>query len=228
MEKGARILIIEDEAQIRKLLRVSLSAHGYHVEEVATGKEGMTRAASFKPDLIILDLGLPDIDGKTVVQRIREWSVTPILILSARDQEQEKVDSLDAGADDYITKPFGVSELMVRLRVSLRRSAQTEGEAVMNCGDIRMDLAQRRVTLREREIKLTPTEYDLLKELMQCAGKVLTHKQLLKLVWGNADSGDTHYIRVYIGQLRRKLEDDSARPRYIISEPGVGYRLVCK
>ncbi|NMC31054.1 MAG: response regulator [Veillonellaceae bacterium] len=228
MEQGARILVIEDETPIQKLLRISLSAHGYHVEGVGTGKDGVSRAASFKPDLIILDLGLPDVDGKAVVRQIRKWSETPIIILSARDQEKEKVESLDAGADDYMTKPFGVSELMARMRVSIRRSARNEGEAVMTCGELKMDLAQRRVTLHEREIKLTPTEYNLLKELMQYAGKVLTHKQLLELVWGNDKGGDTHYIRVYVGQLRRKLEDDPTRPRYIVSEPGVGYRLVCR
>lgn len=225
-EKGARILVIEDDPQIRKLLRVSLGAHGYDIEEVQTGQDGVYQVASFKPDLIILDLGLPDIDGKEVVRRIREWSGTPIVILSARDQEREKVEALDAGADDYVTKPFGVSELLARIRVAIRRSAHTEGEPIMTCGDLVMDIAQRRVAIGDREIKLTPTEYELLKELLQNTGKVLTHKQLLKAVWGNVHVDDTHYIRVYIGQLRRKIEADSARPQYIISEPGVGYRLV--
>ena len=227
-ETGARILVIEDDSQIRKLLRVSLGAHGYDVDEARSGQDGVNQVATFKPDLIILDLGLPDIDGKEVIRRIREWSQIPIVILSARDQEREKVEALDAGADDYVTKPFGVSELLARMRVSIRRSAHTEGEPILTCGDLVVDIAQRRVSMAQREIKLTPTEYDLLKELIQNAGKVLTHKQLLKSVWGIAFSEDTHYVRVYIGQLRRKIEEDPARPRYIISEPGVGYRLLGK
>ncbi|MHC1762261.1 MAG: response regulator [Negativicutes bacterium] len=227
-ETGARILVIEDDSQIRKLLRVSLGAHGYDVDEAKSGQDGVNQVASFKPDLIILDLGLPDIDGKEVIRRVREWSQIPIVILSARDQEREKVEALDAGADDYVTKPFGVSELLARMRVSIRRSAHTEGEPILTCGDLVVDIAQRRVSVGQREIKLTPTEYDLLKELIQNAGKVLTHKQLLKSVWGIAFSEDTHYVRVYIGQLRRKIEEDPARPRYIISEPGVGYRLLGK
>lgn len=227
-ETGARILVIEDDSQIRKLLRVSLGAHGYDVDEARSGQDGVNQVASFKPDLVILDLGLPDIDGKEVIRRIREWSQIPIVILSARDQEREKVEALDAGADDYVTKPFGVSELLARMRVSIRRSAHTEGEPILTCGDLVVDIAQRRVSVGQREIKLTPTEYDLLKELIQNAGKVLTHKQLLKSVWGISFSEDTHYVRVYIGQLRRKIEEDPARPRYIISEPGVGYRLLGK
>lgn len=227
-EKGMRVLVVDDEPQIRKLLKVSLGAHGYVIDEAETGSDGINRAAVFKPDLIILDLGLPDIEGKDVVRQVREWSQVPIIILTARDQEQEKVETLDAGADDYITKPFGVSELMARMRVSLRRAARDAEEPVITCGGLKMDLAQRRVTVGNREVKLTPTEYDLLKELVQHAGKVLTHKQLLKTVWGNLHSEDTHYIRVYIGQLRRKIEEDPTQPRYIISEPGVGYRLLGK
>jgi len=227
-ETGARILVIEDDPQIRKLLRVSLGAHGYDVDEAKTGQDGLYQVANFKPDLIILDLGLPDIDGKEVVQRIREWSQIPIVILSARDQEREKVEALDAGADDYITKPFGISELLARMRVSIRRSVHTEGEPILTCGNLVVDVAQRRVSMDKREIKLTPTEYDLLKELIMNAGKVLTHKQLLKAVWGSNYMEDTHYIRVYIGQLRRKIEEDPTQPRYIISEPGVGYRLIGK
>jgi two-component system, OmpR family, KDP operon response regulator KdpE len=228
MDKGARILVIDDEQQIRKLLRVSLGAHGYEIAEAKSGQDGIYQAASFKPDLVILDLGLPDMDGKDVVRSLREWSQVSIIILSARDQEQEKVEALDAGADDYISKPFGVSELLARIRVSIRRSAHAEGEPVLTCGDLAVDLAQRRVTMGEREVKLTPTEYDLLKELIQHAGKVLTHKQLLKAGWGNSYTDDTQYVRVYVGQLRRKIEEDPAQPRYIISEPGVGYRLMGK
>ncbi len=227
-EKGMRILIVDDEPQIRKLLKVSLGAHGYDIGEAATGRDGINQAAIFKPDLIILDLGLPDIEGKDVVLQVREWSQVPIIILTARDQEQEKVETLDAGADDYITKPFGVSELMARMRVSLRRAAHSENEPVITCGDLSVDLAQRRVTVGGREVKLTPTEYDILKELVQHAGKVLTHKHLLRTVWGNYHNEDTHYIRVYIGQLRRKIEENPTQPRYIISEPGVGYRLMGK
>lgn len=228
MEEGMRILVIDDEPQIRKLLKVSLGAHGYHVDEASTGQDGINRVALFKPDLIILDLGLPDIDGKEVVIRIREWSPIPIIILTARDQEKEKIDALDAGADDYITKPFGIGELMARIRVSLRHIANSEDEPVISCGDLAIDLAQRRVTIGEREVKLTPTEYDIIKVLAQNTGKVLTHKQLLKAVWGNAYDGDTHYIRVFIGQLRRKIEENPTQPRYIITESGIGYRLIGK
>ena len=226
MDKGARILVIDDEPQIRKLLRVSLGAHGYDIAEAKSGQEGVNQTANFKPELVILDLGLPDMDGKEVVRRIREWSEIPIIILSARDQEQEKVDALDAGADDYISKPFGVSELMARMRVSIRRSVHTEGEPILTCGNLTLDVAQRKVTAGMREVKLTPTEYELLKVLIQYPGKVLTHKQLLKAVWGDSYTHDTQYVRVYIGQLRRKIEQNPAQPRYIISEPGVGYRLM--
>lgn len=227
MDKGMRILVIDDEPQIRKLLKVSLGAHGYEVEEAGTGKDGISRAAIFKPDFLIVDLGLPDMDGKDVVQQIREWSQTPIIILTARDQEQEKIEALDAGADDYVTKPFGMGELMARMRVSLRRAAASENDPVITCGELVIDLVARRVTVGGREIKLTPTEYELMKILAQHRGRVLTHKQLLKAVWGSAYNEDTHYIRVYIGQLRRKVEENPTRPRYIITESGIGYRLMC-
>ncbi|HMM20491.1 MAG TPA: response regulator [Selenomonadales bacterium] len=227
-EKGMRVLVVDDEVQIRRLLRVSLGAHGYEIEEAVTGEEGINRTTMFKPDMIVLDLGLPDMDGKEVVRRIREWSQVPILILTARDQEQEKIDALDAGADDYVTKPFGVGELMARMRVSMRRAARSGDEPVISCGGLSIDLAQRRVLVEGREVKLTPTEYDIMKVLAQHAGKVLTHKQLLKAVWGTAFNEDTHYIRVYIGQLRRKIEANPTQPRYIITESGVGYRLMGK
>lgn len=227
MDKGMRILVIDDEPQIRKLLKVSLGAHGYEIEEAATGAEGISRAATFKPDFLIIDLGLPDMDGKKVVQQIREWSQTPIIVLTARDQEQEKIDALDAGADDYVTKPFGMGELMARMRVSLRRAAASENDPILTCGELIIDLVARRVTVGGREIKLTPTEYELIKILAQHRGRVLTHKQLLKAVWGSSYNEDTHYIRVYIGQLRRKIEENPTRPRYIITESGVGYRLMC-
>lgn len=225
-EKGLRVLIIDDEPQIRKLLRVSLTSQGYCIEEASTGADGINKTAMFKPDILIVDLGLPDLDGKEVVRQIREWSSAPVIILTARYQEQEKIDALDAGADDYVTKPFGMGELMARLRVCLRRIAATEEEPVLVCGGLHVDLAQRRVLVDGREVKLTPTEYEIIKVMAQHAGRVLTHKQLLKAVWGTAYHEDTHYIRVYIGQLRRKIETDPAQPRYIITESGVGYRLM--
>ena len=227
-EKGLRVLVIDDEPQIRKLLKVSLGAHGYDVHESMSGMDSVVQAADIKPDPVILDLGLPDIDGKEVVRRLREWSDVPILILTARDQEKEKIDALDAGADDYITKPFSMGELLARMRVSVRRSAHAGEDPVIQCGDLSIDLAQRRVTVDAQEIKLTPTEYDIIKILAQNAGKVLTHRQLLKAVWGDTYSDDTHYIRVYIGQLRRKIEPNPTQPRYIVTESGVGYRLMTR
>ena len=225
-EKGLRVLIIDDEPQIRKLLKVSLQTHSYQLSEAENGQEGIQQAAAFKPDLAIVDLGLPDMDGKAVIQQIREWSAMPIIILTARDQEQEKIAALDAGADDYITIPFGIGELMARMRVCLRRMATSDSEPILRCGGLAVDLLQRRVTVDEREIKLTPTEYELIKFMMQHAGRVLPHKQLLKAGWGNAYNEDTHYIRIYIGQLRRKIEQDPAQPRYIVTESGIGYRLM--
>lgn len=226
MEKGARILIIDDEPQIRRLLKVSLTAHGYEVDESATGQDGINRAAVFKPDLILLDLGLPDIDGKVVVGAIREWSKVPIIILTARDQEKEKIEALDVGADDYVTKPFSMGELLARLRVALRHTVKGENDPIITCGDLVVDLVGRHVMRGNTEIKLTPTEYEILKVLALNIGKVLTHKYLLKTVWGTSYNEDTHYIRVYIGQLRRKVEENPAQPKYIITESGVGYRLM--
>ena len=226
MEKGARILIIDDEPQIRRLLKVSLTAHAYEIDECQNGQEGINRVAIFKPDLILLDLGLPDMDGKAVVEVIREWSKVPIIILTARDQENEKIAALDAGADDYVTKPFSMGELLARLRVALRHTVTATSSPVITCGELMIDLAARQVTRNDKEIKLTPTEYEILKVLAQNIGRVLTHKQLLKAVWGTAFNEDTHYIRVYIGQLRRKVEENPAQPKYIITESGVGYRLM--
>lgn len=226
MDTGARILVIDDEPQIRRLLKVSLAAHGYEVEECKTGQEGINRAAIVKPDLVLLDLGLPDIDGKAVVVNIRQWSKVPIIILTARDQESEKIEALDAGADDYVTKPFSMGELLARLRVALRHAVTAENAPILTCGDLVIDLVGRHVMKGGKEVKLTPTEYELLKVLAQNMGKVLTHKYLLKAVWGNAYNEDTHYIRVYIGQLRRKVEGNPAQPQYIITESGVGYRLM--
>ena len=226
MDKGARILVIDDEPQIRRLLKVALTAHSYEVDESTTGQEGINRAAIFKPDLILLDLGLPDIDGKAVVVAIREWSKVPILILTARDQENEKIEALDVGADDYITKPFSMGELLARLRVALRHAITAENAPIITCGDLVIDFVGRHVMRGDKEIKLTPTEYEILKVLAQNIGKVLTHKYLLKTVWGTAYNEDTHYIRIYIGQLRRKVEINPAQPKYIITESGVGYRLM--
>jgi two-component system KDP operon response regulator KdpE len=226
-EHGAKILIIDDEPQIRRLLRVSLTAHGYAVSEAPTGQAGIETAALVKPDLILLDLGLPDLDGKAVIRGIRDWSAVPILILTVRDQETEKIDALDAGADDYVTKPFSMGELLARLRVGLRRSLVNNHDPVIICGDLTIDVIHRQVLRRGEEIKLTPTEYDLLKHMAVHVGRVLTHKQLLSTVWGKAYQNDTQYLRVYMGQLRRKIEDNPSQPRFIMTEPGVGYRLMC-
>ena len=223
---GVRILVVDDEVQILKLLRVALTRHGYHVLEAATGQEGLNLAAIERPDIIILDLGLPDIDGLDIVSRIREWSSVPIIILSARGQEHDKVLALDTGADDYLTKPFGMGELLARIRASLRHIAGAENEPVLVFDDLTVDLAHRRVSVKGEEVKLTPTEYDLLKNLSVHAGKVLTHRQLLRTIWGLSYENDTHYLRVYIGHLRKKIEDNPSRPRHIITEPGVGYRLL--
>jgi len=226
MNNGACILVIDDDSQIRRLLKISLTAHSYEVDECKTGQEGINRAAILIPDLILLDLGLPDIDGKAVVVAIREWSKVPIIILTARDQENEKIEALDVGADDYITKPFSMGELLARLRVALRHAITAENVPRLSDGDLVVDLVGRHVMRGDKEIKLTPTEYKILKILTQNTGKVLTHKYLLKKVWGNACNENTHYIRVFIGQIRRKIEPNPAQPRYIITESGVGYRLM--
>ncbi|SMB99693.1 two-component system, OmpR family, KDP operon response regulator KdpE [Thermanaeromonas toyohensis ToBE] len=224
--KGARVLVIDDELQIRRLLKVALSGHGYQVEEAATGEEGLEQVALYKPDVIILDLGLPDMDGLEVIKRLREWSSTPVIILSVREHEADKIQALDAGADDYVTKPFSMGELLARIRAALRHRAGTTEEPVLYFEDLKIDLARRRVTVGEEEVKLTPTEYELLKNLALNAGKVLTHRQLLRAVWGPPYENEIHYLRVYIGQLRRKIEADPSRPRHLITEPGVGYRLL--
>jgi two-component system KDP operon response regulator KdpE len=222
------ILVIEDETPIRRFLRASLGEHGYRLVEAETGRQGLSFAAMQPPDLVILDLGLPDIDGFEVTRKIREWSTVPILVLSARGQEADKVAALDAGADDYLTKPFGVPELMARLRVALRHVARVKGdggEPVFQTGELKVDLASRRVFIGETEVHLTPIEYRLLGVLVRNAGKVLTHTHLLKEVWGPPHAQDTQYLRVFMAQLRQKLETDSARPRYLLTEQGVGYRL---
>ncbi len=224
-DRRNRVLIIDDEGPIRKFLRVSLTALDFDVEEAATGYEGISQTSRYRPDLVLLDLGLPDIDGRQVIAKLREWTQVPIIVLSVRDQEQDKIASLDAGADDYVTKPFSIGELLARVRVSLRRSLAEENEPVIACGELSVDLQSRRVTVRGQEVKLTPNEYEILKVLIKHAGRVLTHRQILHAVWGDQYGSDTQYVRVYIGQLRRKIEDDSARPKYILTESGVGYRL---
>jgi two-component system, OmpR family, KDP operon response regulator KdpE len=223
------VLLIEDDPQIRRFLRASLSGQGYRLLEAATGEDGVSLAASQRPDLIILDLGLPDLDGLTVARRIREWAATPILVLSARGQERDKVAALDAGADDYVTKPFGMDELKARMRVALRHAARAalgKDEPVFKVEELQIDLARRQVTLRGEEVHLTPTEYKLLVTLVKYAGRVVTHRQLLHEVWGPAFGQQTQYLRVHMQQLRKKLEAVPAHPRYLRTEPGVGYRLM--
>ncbi|NOU70869.1 response regulator [Paenibacillus sp. LMG 31458] len=223
---GAKILIIDDEPQIRKLLRVTLTAHGFEAAEASTGQEGLLQATMVRPDLIVLDLGLPDMTGMEVLAHIREWSQVPIIILTAQDQEQDKVAALDRGADDYVTKPFGMGEFMARMRVALRHIAKTQDEPVLRLGHLVIDLSQRSVELNDEKLKLTPTEYDLLKVLALNAGRVMTHKQLLKQVWGGQQyESDSQYLRVYVGHLRKKIEEDPTRPKYILTEPGIGYRF---
>jgi two-component system KDP operon response regulator KdpE len=222
------ILLIEDEPQMRRFLRVTLQGHGYRLIEATSGQEGLMEGATRNPDVVLLDLGLPDMDGIEVAKRFREWSELPIIVISAREQEEDKVKALDAGADDYLTKPFGVDELLARLRVALRHSAMRRAgrkEAVFVVDDLRIDLSSRQVLLKEKEIHLTPLEYRLLVVLVNHAGKVVTHTQLLKEVWGPAYGNQQQYLHVYMAQLRRKLETDPARPRLLINEPGVGYRL---
>jgi len=220
-----RILIVDDEKAIRRYLHATLTAQGYETFEAADGEEALRSAAVNRPDLVILDLGLPDIDGIEVARRIREWSQLPIIILSVREQERDKIAALDAGADDYLTKPFGSGELLARIRAAVRRSSRTEDEPVIEVRQLKVDLAHRRVTLADQAVALTPTEYDLLRVLAQNIGKVLTHRQLLKRVWGQAYGEDMHLLRVNISNLRRKIEPDPGRPTYILTEAGVGYRL---
>lgn len=227
-EQGARILIVDDERAIRRFLRTILQAHGYEVVEAERGQDGLSAVAQYRPDLVILDLGLPDMDGIEVTRHLREWSELPIIILSVREQETDKIAALDAGADDYLTKPFGAGELMARLRAALRRITQPATEPVYRCRDLVVDIQRRRVTMCDEEVQLTPTEYDLLRVLASHAGRVVTHGQLLRQVWGTGYEGQVHLLRVNISNLRRKLEPDSARPQYIVTEPGVGYRFLAE
>ena len=223
------ILIVEDDPQIRRFLRATFTAEQYRFQEAVTAAEGISQAAARQPDLIVLDLGLPDRDGLEVIRKVREWTQTPIIVLSARGQERDKVTALDSGADDFVSKPFAVGELLARVRAALRRSAtisDTANGATFRAGDISVDLERRVVTLHGTEVHLTPIEYKLLQTLIRHAGKVITQRQLLVEVWGPQHSEQAQYLRVYMAQLRRKLESDPTRPRYLLTEPGVGYRLV--
>jgi two-component system, OmpR family, KDP operon response regulator KdpE len=225
METSLRILVVDDETPIRRYLRVVLGAQGFTVLEAGGGREALEAVAAQRPDLVILDLGLPDLDGVEVTRGLREWSQTPIIVLSVRDAEGDKIAALDAGADDYLVKPFGTGELLARIRAAMRRQANVANEPVLQAGVLRMDLPHRLVSVSGREITLTPTEYDLLRVLMQSAGRVLTHRQLLRAVWGNAYEDELHLLRVNISNLRRKLEDNPDRPAILRTEPGIGYRL---
>ncbi len=225
---GPGIVLIEDEPQIRRFLRPALAGQGYRLFEAATGEAGLIETATRQPDLVVLDLGLPDMDGIEVIRRLREWTAIPIIILSARGQESDKIAALDAGADDYVSKPFGIGELLARMRVALRHATHgpgESGEATFAIGDLQVDLSRRQVTVAGEAIHLTPIEYRLLTTLIRHAGKILTHQHLLREVWGPNQTDQAQYLRVYIAQLRRKLEKDPAQPRYVLTEPGVGYRL---
>jgi two-component system KDP operon response regulator KdpE len=222
-----RVLVVDDEAPMRRFLRASLSAAGYAVEEAATGAEALRLASSHPPDAVLLDLGLPDLDGVEVLRRMREWTAVPVVVVSARGREGDKIEALDAGADDFVTKPFAIGELGARLRAALRRAARPPGEehAVVTSGPLVVDLGRRRVTLAGADVKLTPIEYRLLATLARHPGRVLTHAALLREVWGPGSTTQHHYLRVFMAQLRRKLEADSSRPQHLLTEPGVGYRL---
>ena len=225
MNDGPHVLIVDDEPQIRRFLRISLEANNYRVYEADCGAAALAEATLHRPDVIILDMNLPDMTGVEVLRRLREWSNTPVIILSVRAGDLDKVNALDAGADDYLTKPFSTVELLARLRVALRHAQPAASEPVYTFGDVQIDLAHRQVTRKGEVLKLTPTEYALLRLLAQHAGRVLTHRQILREVWGPQYVDETHYLRVYFGQLRQKLEENPAIPRLIVTEPGVGYRL---
>ena len=224
------IVLVEDEPQIRRFLRATLSSTGYRLYEATTGEDGLLEVSTRQPDVVIVDLGLPDMDGLHVIRQLREWTKVPIIVLSARGQERDKIAALDAGADDYVSKPFGVGELLARLRVALRHAAGSgeTGEPTFSVGGLSVDQLRRQVVVDSKEVHLTPIEYRLLTTLVRHAGKVMTHRQLLKEVWGPPYAEQAHYLRVYMAQLRRKLEADPARPRYLLTEPGVGYRLAAE
>jgi two-component system KDP operon response regulator KdpE len=221
-----KILVIDDESSIRKLLRVSLEANDYQIIEAATGGEGLQKILEERPEIILLDLGLPDKSGLTIIKEIRQWSQTPIIVLTVIDRDQDKIDALDGGADDYITKPFSVSELLVRIRVALRHAHPTENTTVLTCGPLEVDLAGHLVKLNQQLVKLTATEYDILKVLIRHKGKVVTHRMLLNEVWGPNSVEHVHYLRVYLGNLRKKLKVENSIHELISTEAGVGYRLL--
>lgn len=225
MSDGLQLLIIDDEVQIRRFLRISLEANGYRVHETSHGQEGILKTAQLRPDLVILDMGLPDMDGLEALKRLREWTQTPVIILSVRDSDRDKVAALDAGADDYLTKPFSMDELLARIRTAYRHVHAQPQEATFASGHLHVDLTRRLVRVNGEAIKLTPTEYALLRLLIQHGGKVLTHQQILRAVWGPEYIQETHYLRVYFAQLRQKIEANPALPEIILTEPGVGYRL---
>jgi two-component system KDP operon response regulator KdpE len=225
------VVLIEDEPQIRRFLRATLASQGYRLYEATTGADGLVEVGARLPDVVVIDLGLPDMDGLEVIRRLREWSTVPIIVLSARGQEHDKVAALDAGADDYMSKPFGAGELMARIRVAIRHTAGAShegGEAAFKVGELQIDYVRRRVVLGSREVRLTPIEYKLLTTLAHHAGKVVTHQQLLREVWGPTHTDQAHYVRVFMAHLRHKLEAEPARPRYLLTEPGVGYRLAAE
>jgi two-component system KDP operon response regulator KdpE len=219
------ILIIDDEPQIRKLLKISLEANGYKTFDAQSGREGLIQAAMAKPDLVILDLGLPDEDGLEILKQIREWSKIPVIVLTVRNAEEEKILLLDAGADDYVTKPFGTGELLARIRAALRRSEHKEEMSLFLSGNLTVDLSARVVKINNEPVKLTATEYSIVNLFVLNAGKVLTHRQIMKEIWGNQFAEDTQYLRVYMGQIRKKLEEDPASPKLFVTESGIGYRL---
>jgi two-component system, OmpR family, KDP operon response regulator KdpE len=225
MNEGPRLLIVDDERAIRRFLHTALAAHGYQIFEAANGEEALTAVIQHRPDIVILDLGLPDIEGFEVTRRLREWTDLPIIILSVRGQEQDKIAALDAGADDYLVKPFSVGELMARIRAALRRAMRPSVEPIFETNGLVLDMAHRLVTVNDQQVSLTPTEYDLLRVLATDAGKVLTHAQLLRQVWGMGYENEAHLLRVNISNLRRKIEPDPSQPTYVVTEPGVGYRL---
>jgi two-component system, OmpR family, KDP operon response regulator KdpE len=219
-----QILVIDDEIQIRRFLKIALEPHGFNVTEAETGQKGLVAATACRPDLIILDLGLPDIQGMTVLKRLREWYERPIIILSVRNDEESIISALDSGADDYLTKPFGIGELLARMRLATRK-ASTAAEPVVSAGDLQVDIASRKVTRAGKELKLTATEFALLTVLIRNIDKVMTHTQILKEIWGPNSSEQMQYIRVYVGHLRQKIEMDPSLPRLIVTEPGIGYQF---
>ena len=219
-------LVVDDEVQIRRLLRISLEAAGYKTIEAVDGRDALAQAAMHRPDVVILDLGLPDMDGLAILQRLREWTKVPVVVLSVREGDNDKVAALDAGADDYVTKPFSTLELLARLRVARRHVQPDEGQTLFHAGSLEMDFAARRVTVKGQEVRLTATEYAMLRLLVRHAGRVLTHRQILREVWGPHADEQTHYLRVYVARLREKIESVPSRPALLMTEPGVGYRLI--